>query len=48
MAKKLKVKKDKNNKDVTMEFKQGEKKGDFLRRLIKKYAGDNAELPKVF
>jgi hypothetical protein len=48
MPKKLKAKKDKNGKDVKIDYINGEKKSDFLRRLVKKYAGESSELPNVF
>ena len=50
MNKKLKAKKDPKDKqkNLKVEKKEKENKGEFLRRLIKMYAGENAELPRVY
>lgn len=46
----LKAKKDPKDKqkNLKVEKKEKENKGEFLRRLIKMYAGENAELPRVY
>ncbi len=47
---KLSVKKDSKDKRKNLKIEQvvKENKGEYLRRLVKKYSGENAELPKVF
>ena len=39
--------KNKDGKDVKIEQKQDEKKGDFIRRLGKTVCGETFELPRV-
>jgi len=50
MSKKLKAKKDPKDKRKNLKVKKKEKetKGEFLNSLVKIYAGENAELPKVY
>lgn len=50
MSKKLKPKKDQKDKrkNLKVEKKDKENKGEFLSRLVKIYAEENAELPRVY